>query len=67
MADTSNDEPFLSPVERLSGISMKMAYFFTRRRFGKVITPLKVHSARLPLAFGRFYAKVPELDGKLAL
>ena len=35
--------------------------------FAKVLTPLKVHSARLPIAFGQFYAKVGELDKKLQL
>jgi hypothetical protein len=30
---------------------LKLAYYFTRRQFGKVLTPLKVHSARLPSAF----------------
>lgn len=46
---------------------MKLAYYFTRRQFGKVITPLKVHSARLPAAFGFFYAKIGKLDKKLTL
>ena len=46
---------------------MKLAYFFTRRQFGKVITPLKVHSARLPAAFGLFYAKIGKLDKRLTL
>jgi alkylhydroperoxidase family enzyme len=46
---------------------MKLAYYFTRRQFGKVLTPLKVHSARLPPAFGLFYAKVGKLDQKLEL
>jgi len=46
---------------------MKLAYYFTRRQFGKVLTPLKVHSARLPLAFGLFYAKIGNLDKKLLL
>jgi hypothetical protein len=43
---------FLPPIERAKGLIMKLAYRFTRRRFGKVLTPLKVHSAGLPLAFG---------------
>jgi alkylhydroperoxidase family enzyme len=34
---------------------------------GKVITPLKVHSARLPPAFGLFYSKISKLDKKLLL
>lgn len=46
---------------------MKLAYYFTRRQFGKVLTPLKVHSARLPLAFGLFYSKIGKLDKKLTL
>jgi hypothetical protein len=49
---------YLSPIEQLQGLMMKLAYYFTRRQFGKVLTPLKVHSARLPAAFGLFYAKV---------
>ena len=46
---------------------MKLAYYFTRRQFGKVLTPLKVHSARLPAAFGLFYTKIAKLDKKLVL
>lgn len=46
---------------------MKLVYYFTRRRFGKVLTPLKVHSARLPVAFGTFYGKIAQLDKKLQL
>jgi alkylhydroperoxidase family enzyme len=58
---------FLSPIEKPKGLMMKLAYYFTRRQFGKVITPLKVHSARLPSAFGLFYTKIPSLDKKLLL
>jgi len=46
---------------------MKLAYHFTRQHFGKVLTPLRVHSARLPVAFGMFYSKVAQLDKKLVL
>jgi alkylhydroperoxidase family enzyme len=60
-------DTFLPPIEKPQGLLMKLAYYFTRRRFGKVLTPLKVHSARLPIAFGQFYAKVGELDKKLQL
>jgi hypothetical protein len=45
-------DAFLPPIEKPKGLMMKLAYYFTRRQFGKVITPLKVHSARLPAAFG---------------
>ena len=59
--------PFLSPIEKPRGLMMKLAYFFTRKQFGKVLTPLKVHSARLQAAFGLFYAKIGKLDQKLTL
>ena len=60
-------DTFLAPIEKPKGLMMKLAYYFTRRQFGKVLTPLKVHSARLPIAFGQFYAKVSQLDKKLQL
>src|SRR6266436_6228707 len=62
MSDT-----FLPPIEKPQGLMMKLAYYFTRRQFGKVLTPLKVHSARLPAGFGLFYTKIGKLDKKLTL
>jgi len=61
------DDPFLPPIEKPKGLMMKLAYYFTRRHFGRVLTPLKVHSARLPVAFGLFYTKIGDLDKKLVL
>ena len=58
---------FLPPIEKPKGLMMKLAYYFTRQQFGKVLTPLKVHSARLPSAFGLFYTKIGKLDKKLLL
>jgi len=58
---------FLPPIEKPQGLIKKLAYYFTRRQFGKVPTPVKLHSARLPAAFGLFYAKVGTLDKKLTL
>jgi alkylhydroperoxidase family enzyme len=60
-------DTFIPPIEKPKGMMMKLAYYFTRRQFGKVLTPLKVHSARLPLAFGLFYTKIGTLDKKLTL
>ncbi len=60
-------DTFLPPIEKPKALMMKLAYYFTRRQFGKVLTPLKVHSARLPSAFGMFYSKVSALDKKLLL
>ena len=46
---------------------MKLVYAMTRWQFGKVLTPLKVAYARLPLAFGLFSSKISKLDKKLLL
>ena len=61
------NDTILPPIEKPEGLIMKLAYYFTRRQFGKVLTPLKVHSARLPPAFGLFYTKIGKLDKKLLL
>jgi len=60
-------DTFLPAIENPNGVMMKLAYYFTRRQFGKVLTPIKVHSARLPAAFGMFYGKIGKLDKKLLL
>src|SRR5215469_14769276 len=65
--ETPNSDTFLPPIEKPRGLMMKLAYFFTRKQFGKVLTPLRVHSARLPIGFGQFYAKIGQLDKKLQL
>lgn len=62
-----NGETFLPPIEKPSSFAMKLVYFLTKRQFGKVLTPVKVGSARLPIAFGMFYGKTYELDKKLRL
>lgn len=56
---------YLPPVEQPKSLSLKVVYFFMRRRFGKVMTPIAVFSARMPLAFLSFYGKVSRLDKKL--
>jgi alkylhydroperoxidase family enzyme len=61
------EDTFLPSIEKPKGLIMKLVYYFTRLQFGKVLTPLKVHSARLPLAFGLFYSKISKLDKKLLL
>jgi len=60
-------DTYLPPIERPRGLMMKLVYALTRRRFGRVLTPLKVHSARLPLAFGAWYGKISKLDERLSL
>ena len=58
---------FLPPIEKPHGLIMKLVYAMTRRQFGKVLTPVKVVSARMPLAFGIFSAKISKLYKKLLL
>src|SRR5262250_2044388 len=60
-------DTFLPPIEKPKGLMMKLAYYFMVKQFGKVPTPIKVHSARLPLGFGMFYGKIGKLDKKLTL
>lgn len=60
-------DTFLPPIENPQGLTMKFVYAMTRRQFGKVLTPVKVVSARLPLAFAFFSAKIGKLDKKLLL
>jgi len=67
MAISMEVDTFLPPIEKPRELTMKLAYAMARRQFGKVLTPLKVHSARLPAAFGVFYSKIANLDRKLLL
>src|SRR5947207_14582562 len=54
----------LDPIEKPKGFIARMAYWGTRRRFGKVMTPMKVILARMPgsLRFSKAIAKL-ELNG----
>ena len=61
------NDTYLAPIEDPHAPMMKLVYAMTRRQFGKVLTPLKVFAARLPLAFGQFYGNISKLDKKLTL
>jgi len=60
-------DTYLAPIEKPKSLMMKMVYSMSRRQFGKVMTPLKVFVARMPLAFGQFVGKISALDKKLLL
>jgi len=66
-AQENGMDTFLPPIEKPRGLMMRFVYAATRRQFGKVLTPLKVFAARMPLAFGMFYGKIGSLDKKLLL
>ena len=59
-------DTFLPPIEKPKGLMMKLAYYFTRRQFGKVLTPLKVHSARLPLCIRSVLSKIAQTGQEAA-
>jgi alkylhydroperoxidase family enzyme len=61
------DTPFLPPIEKPKGLLWKLLYAYSRKKFGKVMTPLKVMAARMPLSFGSFSGKIGQLDKKLQL
>lgn len=44
----SKEDPRLEPVENPTSIKVKLAYWFTRKKLGKVITPMKVVQSRMP-------------------
>ena len=60
-------DTFLPPIENPSAPMMKLVYGMSKRQFGKIMTPLKVFVARMPLGFGMFYGKISKLDKKLEL
>ena len=42
----------LQPIEKPTGLKMSMAFYFIRKKFGKVITPMKVVTTRVPKSLG---------------
>lgn len=59
-------EPRLQPIEDPDSILLKLAYWYTKRQIGKVITPLKVHYARFPKALG-LSRKMVETELKITI
>lgn len=45
----------LEPIERPRGFMMALTFWMIRRKFGKVITPMKVVTARVPKSLGVSY------------
>jgi alkylhydroperoxidase family enzyme len=61
------DVPYLAPIEDPKDSVMQQTYAVFRANFGRVITPVKVHSARLPPSFLQYYLKMGDLDRELTL
>lgn len=67
MENIMKEGPFLAPIEDPKDPEMKQAYDFFLKTYGKVITPVKVYSARLPAAFAQFTGQIGQLDRQLEL
>ena len=57
----------LAPIENPRGLMMKLVYGMTKRKYGKVMTPMKVTFARLPLSCGMYVQKLETLEEKYEL
>jgi AhpD family alkylhydroperoxidase len=57
----------LEPIERPRGLMMRLAYWFIRRRFGKVITPMKVVTARVPRSLRMSYETSKMMESGFSL
>ena len=58
---------FLPPIENPEDPVLKQIYEMSQGRWCKVLTPIKVFNARMPLEFGQFAGKIAELDQTLTL
>jgi alkylhydroperoxidase family enzyme len=58
---------YLPPIDKPRGMYLKLAFFFVRRQFGKVMMSMRVFAARMPTAFMSYYYKMSKLDKKLRL
>lgn len=58
---------FLPAIENPEDPVLKQIYEMSQQQWGKVLTPIKVFNARLPLEFGQFAGKIAELDQTLTL
>jgi len=57
----------IEPIEQPRQLIAKIAYWMTKRRLGKVMTPMKVVYARVPALFRLAYAEVNIVEKKLTV
>lgn len=63
-----DDTPtYLKPIGKPQGFLMKLVYYFTKKQLGKVITPIKILSAHLPISFVQLNNQMNKLDKKVSL
>lgn len=57
----------LAPIEHPKELMAKLAYWITKRRLGKVMTPMKVLYARMPVLFRHGYQQLQIVERKITL
>ena len=67
LTELANDQPFLLPIEKPEDKELQEIYKSLESYFGKVMTPMKVFSARMPAKFNKFYQQIGALDEDLTL
>jgi alkylhydroperoxidase family enzyme len=60
-------ETRLKPIEKPASWLWKLVYWLCWRQLGKVISPIKIIYARLPLRFLAFYLKIHKIVQKMSL
>lgn len=53
----SIDEPFLAPIDKPRSLILRLIYRMSRKHFGKVMMPLRVFMARMPIPFWQVLRK----------
>ena len=67
VTELSKSQPFLIPIEMPEDKELQEIYKSLETYFGKVMTPMKVFSARMPANFNKFYQQIGALDEDLTL
>jgi alkylhydroperoxidase family enzyme len=57
----------LAPIDRPKDLIGRIAYWMTKRRLGKVITPMKVIYARMPALFRHAYQQIQIVERTITL
>ena len=57
----------IKSIEKPGSLLMRLAYWISKRKYGKVLTPLKAIYSRLPVAFSLWANRIHSLEQKLEI
>ncbi len=57
----------IKSIEKPRGLLMRLAYWISEKKYGKVLTPLKALYSRLPVAFSLWANRIHSLEQKLEI